>query len=176
MIFNETLVIYSRYLLILVMFCAVWGKLNNRANFCTNLTDTFRVSGSVAMAIYCTLLMLEAGILAALLYGNSLQFWGFLIASVTFALMTLVILVLLLRHQVFKCNCFGESNHNVNYGDVIRNTLLLTLAVAGFLIDAPSTAFTTEHLLLLLAALPVAMLVVYFSDIYMVLSWRENQA
>lgn len=175
MLAPEPVAIFGRILLSLILLVAVWGKLRHRKVFCSDLQTSFGLSGYQAFFSYLVLLLAEIIICGALLLGGDWVVTGLWSALLLFSVMTLLMAVMLIQNRVFKCNCFGESHHNVNAGDLLRNLFLISITAISLLSANPYQFTMTEHWLLFLAAIPVSLVIISFNDIYLVLKWQERK-
>lgn len=165
---------FSRVVLGIVLLKAVVGKLEHRKQFTNNLQHSFSVPQSLLLPVFAVLILLEVGLFIGLVFGGKYLSSVFLAIALSFGAMTLLLLVMLLQNKVFQCACFGEPSHNVNFGDIARNGILVALAVSGFSSQHPLHGII-EQFLLMLSALPVSFVLIHFNLVYPVLRLRSTQ-
>lgn len=136
-----------------------------------------RLSGAIAQCVALVLPPVELALGVGLLVG----FWpAFLpaIASVLLGLFALVIAAHLRRGSDLPCNCFGESSAAIGPGTLVRNLILLGMALgmAGWAWLRPTETFTPTWLLRLSASEMVGLLVVVVNLMVIVFGLSASSA
>jgi hypothetical protein len=90
---------------------------------------------------------------------------GLLLVAVLLVTYTVALIIVKVRQTRVSCNCFGTSATMVSWADVIRNGLLLLVAGLGLAWDPAVSLSVGDRALLVLAASPVALLLINFADV-----------
>lgn len=170
----EYLAFISRVVLVLVLGAAVLGKLSHQKQFMANLQESFSIPQPLVLPGFILLVVVEAALALGLIINTNLLNVTFAVVALMFAVMTTTLLVMLLQDRVFKCACFGEPQNNANFGDVLRNGILILAALSGVLADNIIVT-AQEQLLSVLVALPVAYVLIHFSELYPVITYHEKR-
>lgn len=169
----EYLAFLSRWLLVMVLLAAVVGKLRHQNNFMSNLRESFEIPESFVMPAFVLLVLTEATLCIALIMDGGWLNITFTAVTIMFGVMTVTLSVMLLQHKVFKCACFGEPQQNASFADVLRNSILILAASCGISAgNGPDQI--AEQLVLVMAAVPLAHLMINFTEFYPLLKWSEK--
>jgi hypothetical protein len=155
-----------------VVFCASFaGKIRDVARFRRTIM-AFDVLPAALLTPAARVLVASEGALVVLLLAGLLLPSS--TAAVTVAALTLAVVLLLaytaglvrvkLRQIRVSCNCFGTGNTIVSWPDVVRNGLFLLIGGLG-LAAGPVELPTADRALVVLAAAPVALLLINFTDV-----------
>jgi hypothetical protein len=125
-----------------------------------------RAATAAAVAESATVAALVAGgVMAVLGAGRAVLLLGFLGAAVLLLVFTIAIGVLLWRGERAPCHCFGVRDTPLGLAQVVRNVLLLALAVTGPLAAGGGGYAAPGIVLAVVAGAPIAALLVLFDDL-----------
>jgi hypothetical protein len=147
-----------------------------------SLRDALRVgslNNAVAKALAAGLPAVELVVAGALVVGSSTSVQVALATSAAlFALFTLWILVMLARGLRPTCGCFGVAGETLSVKSVLRNAVLMGLAIAGSLLARqrpPLLAPSAASLMIVTAGLSVVALGTAFVLTTPHLIWARDQ-
>lgn len=92
---------------------------------------------------------------------------GFALATGLLALFAVALIGAMWRALAVSCNCFGSSEQQISWYDVVRNVLLIACSLlGGWLLRLPQRGLTTDETLLLgVMALGFVVLVTHVEDV-----------
>jgi hypothetical protein len=124
-----------------------------------------RTAGVVAVAEAVTVAALTGGLVLALVGAGALLLTlGFLAAATLLTAFTVAIGLMLRRGERVPCHCFGASEVPLGPAHVVRNLVLLALAVVGPF--TPAGGYTAAGVaLVVVAGAVIAALVTRFDDL-----------
>ena len=127
----EHAVLLARTILGLAFLASATGKLRDFTAFRAAVEDFDLVPRRSTRAAAFAVVTAELAIVGAMAVGGSLLVPGFAAAAVVLVLFTAVLASALRRRTAVSCNCFGAATARVSGYDIIRNTGLIAVAVAG---------------------------------------------
>lgn len=129
---------FCRLFIFTVLLFSSLGKVRTFAQFRDDLTESLKVTKSIATVATSALVTIE-GLLAILLLMNSgLTYYAMLAAVVLFAGFTAWISYSVIQSRLVRCNCFGQQDEYVSHLDIIRNGILLL--ASSFYLWAPKAS------------------------------------
>jgi uncharacterized membrane protein YphA (DoxX/SURF4 family) len=125
----EYLAVYARWITGGVLLIAGVAKARAMSEFVATI-QLFRIVPRQPSKMVARLIVgLEVIVGTCLLAGISVQL-AVVVAVVLFSVFVLVILINLVRHNIFDCNCFGPYfKQKIGIRVLIRNLLLITLCI-----------------------------------------------
>lgn len=147
----EYIIELNRLILFNVLFFAAIAKIKDRVQFIENLSYSFQISHTQSSTLHGLIILVELTLGIALLFKTFFLHYSLILTTLLLIAFTLVIGYFLLTNKPFKCNCFGESTHNVNISDVFRNLIIILISISGVVF--PSHQFYPS---------PLEYLVLYF--------------
>jgi len=102
---------------------------------------------------------------AVLLLAPPLARSGFVLAGLTLAALTWAVGVTLRRGTAARCRCFGTAGRELGHRHVVRNGVLLAVAVVGAVPAGPSGAAFAGTVVGLCAGALAAVLVIRLDDV-----------
>lgn len=154
-----------RCVLIVVFAVSAWSKVRDQASF-----TAFRVAArallpgvrpAVADGAALVVVAGEVAVVGALVVPVSVPV-GLLLAAGLLAAFTVAIAAAVRRGATTSCRCFGVSATPLGVRHLVRNAVLLVLAVLPLTVGAQPAGAVGGYLLAVAAALVVAVLVVSF--------------
>jgi len=109
--------------------------------------------------------LVTGGVMTVRDAGRAVLLLGFLGAAVLLLVFTIAIGVLLRRGERAPCHCFGVRDTPLGFAQVVRNVLLLALAIAGLLTAEDGGYPAPGVVLAVVAGAPIAALLVFFDDL-----------
>jgi hypothetical protein len=104
-----------------------------------------------------------------LLSGGVVARYGLIATALLFASLTLVVALALAQDRTVVCSCFGATSHRMSGYDLVRNGLLVGVAVFGVLAPPSADLDVFSHIALAGIALIAFQLSVGLQDIVAVL-------
>ncbi|CCH28381.1 MauE/DoxX family redox-associated membrane protein [Actinosynnema sp. NPDC047251] len=127
----EYAVVACRLCLGLVFLVSVFGKVRGRSNF----ADFVRATGELAPALPRTpaaVAVVAGEVAVVLLLCSPWAAVGMVLATGLLMVFTAAVAMAIARGRRVRCQCFGESSAPVGLPQVVRNALLITVAVVGW--------------------------------------------
>ena len=142
---EEQILLGARFLLATVFVVAFVGKAHSAERFRGFVRSVVRLSGvseRTARPVAATVILLE-GISAGLLLFGRTSWWGLLLAVGLLVVFLAVITRAVRAGVLAECRCFGGSGAAMSYPMLVRNGLLIAVALPGLLHgpDVPATAW-----------------------------------
>ncbi len=154
----------------LVVFCTLFlasvGKALTFADFRQNLIESFNVPAKLAGLSASLIVGVELLLAMVVLFHHGLTWWGMLVSGVLFILFSVLIAAMLLKDNIVRCNCFGNTEQRISVFDLFRNALLV-MASIYYLFQAPLNATLpfNHQLLLLGCAFILIQIIIHLPDI-----------
>jgi uncharacterized membrane protein YphA (DoxX/SURF4 family) len=129
----EHAVLVARVVMALTFLVSSTGKLRDVTSFKAAVEDFDVVPRQWASAAVSVVVALELTVVAAMVTGGPWLVAGFVAASTALVVFSAALVVALRRHRVVSCNCFGAATARVSGYDIVRNAMLLAVALVGAL-------------------------------------------
>lgn len=160
----------GRLTLALVFLAAVLGKVRSRAAFAefARSVDQFGLLPRTRVAAVVRLAVAAEAAVVVLLAVPAAAHAGYVLAVGLLGVLSAAILAALRRGRRPACRCFGAGGAPLDARHVLRNAVLLALAVLGWAVlqaPSPGPLRPAGVLLGLAAAVPVAALVIRLDDL-----------
>ena len=162
-----------RYLILFTMCVAALGKVASYAQFRENLHQGFDIPVSWTGLITLVLIVSEATVVLLLVLEPRLRMLGMILATFMLVAFTLVLVWVLLKDRLVRCNCFGSNNDFIGVSDVVRNLLLISACFGYMFSDAAHSSVLPWHGHVLLVVLAVMWLMILSNVNALVLLSRD---
>jgi hypothetical protein len=159
----------SRLWLLIAVLVAACGKSFAFGRFCRDLAASFPELGKAGVPVAAAIVTVEWLLAAALLGGGVVARYGLIATALLFAALTLVVALALAQDRTVVCSCFGAASHRMSGYDLVRNGLLVGVAVFGALAPPTAGLDVFSHIALAGIALIAFQLSVGLQDIVAVL-------
>lgn len=151
---------FCRTTIALVFCVSALGKLRDMANFQRTIISFQLIPPLFANSLSWMLVLGEITVIVMMVWGQAGLFLGFGLALVLLSIFLFVLSIVVIRKQKVTCNCFGKATHHVSVYDLIRNSLLITCALAGLLLVDNATLALSLASMLLLGAMATLFVIV----------------
>lgn len=121
-----------RCLIMIILLFAATGKTLNFSLFRKNLVESFHVPQQWSVVVALCVIILEWLLMLLIVNNGAFLYQSVFVVMCLFIGFTLIISYLLIKEQLVRCNCFGQSDDKISYYDVVQN-LLIILACIFFL-------------------------------------------
>ena len=149
----------SIYFIGFVMLTAAWSKTKSYHHFTESLVSSFHLSKTLSKLLAPLVIILEWSLALILLTKLFPPQLAMQISLLLLSIFTLVVLFLLIKHEVVKCNCFGEESRPISIFDLIRN-LGFIASIIFYLVYSNSDAELSIEVSILLASLAIIMTII----------------
>ena len=151
---------FCRVAIALVFCVSSLGKLRDMANFQRTIVSFQLIPPFFANSLSWMLVLGEITVIVMMVWGQAGLFLGFGLALVLLSIFLFALSVVVIRKQKVTCNCFGKATHHVSVYDLVRNSLLITCALAGLLLADNTTMELSLTSMLLLGAMATLFVIV----------------
>lgn len=162
----------GRLWLLIALIVAAGGKSFAFTRFQGDLRASFPELGHATLPIAFVIVAAEWMLAVLVLTGGVTGQRGLLGAALLFAVLTAVIAVALAQDRTVVCRCFGAESHRLSAYDLIRNLLLIAVALFAAATPSLMPIDVFSHLALAAIALTLFQLSIHLQDIAAVLRIR----
>lgn len=159
----------GRLWLLIAVLAAACGKSLAFGRFCRDLVASFPELGKAGVPVAASIVTVEWLLAAALLSGGVVARYGLIATALLFTALTLVVALALAQDRTVVCSCFGSTSHRMSGYDLVRNGLLVGVAVFGAFAPPSAGLDVFSHIALAGIALIAFQLSVGLQDIVAVL-------
>jgi hypothetical protein len=136
----------ARGVIVSVFLFSAVSKLRSLEDFRRTFISLGVSAAPVLWALPRMVVAAEIGCVLALLAGATRA--GFIAAALLLTSFTAVFALVAVRGADVRCNCFGSSPTRVGWPDVIRNLLLVAVAITGALVSSSAPGLHFEAAML----------------------------
>lgn len=129
---NEAVLLVAKVVIGLSFALSSTSKFRNLASFQRTISNFHIVPNRLIKTLSVFIMFVEFIIVLLLIINDWTSRVSFLIALGLLFVFTLGIVRVLSLHIYTSCSCFGTNQENLSYTDVVRNLLLGTCALGGF--------------------------------------------
>lgn len=135
---------FLRWVIGLVFAWSCVSKLCNTSTFMETIGRFKLLPARFHRITALAFLVGEVAIVTAMLFGETLLLWGFLLAALMLLTFCIALVSVLMRRIQTPCNCFGSANKPVSPYDIARNVIFILCALGGasIVISAPGSLMT----------------------------------
>lgn len=167
--FEAVLYEIFRYAIAYVFLIAALSKLRSLTAFQEKLADIVNLKRLSIVGISVGIIATETCVVALLLATSQTNYIAFCALATLVGIYSVYIAASIIGKSKNNCNCFGSGqNKIINFGDLIRNIIILGMTFFCLLNYAQSLQYKLDNNLLTVhyCAAIIALMLVYFSDIY----------
>lgn len=156
----------ARFVVFCTMAMAGLGKAVTFSDVKQNLVESFNVPSRLSTLSAALLIGVELVLALVVVFKTPFTAWGMIVSALVFLLFSLLIASLLLKDNIVRCNCFGNTEQRISGLDLVRNGLLL-LACYYYLVQPASESELSlvESILLLGTAYILVQIIIHLTDI-----------
>jgi len=162
-----------RFFVGFVLLTAAWSKTRTYQQFTISLVTSFHLPKTLSKLFSPLLILLEYALALALLTQLFNPQLAMQVSLALFSTFTSVAIFLLIRHEVVKCNCFGEESRPISIFDLIRNLGFIVAIIFYLFYAKANTNFSLEvSSLLATLAVIITIITINFHDLVSILKSR----
>lgn len=136
------------------------AKIKDRLEFVHNLETSFKLPHPLAQIAHACLVLLEFLLAISLLTQIYFYPLALLMSFILMIGFTLVITFFLIMDIPFKCNCFGETPHTANVGDLIRNGVFVSITALLYFTHSSSISIQPLEAIALITTAIIAFMII----------------
>ncbi len=159
-----------RFYIGFILLASAWGKTKTYHQFIDNLITSFHIKAIFSQFLGPMIILLE-WVLAIILITQLMNInLTMIICLALFSSFTVVLIYLFMKHEIVKCNCFGEAQRPITHLDLMRNLILIGAALF-YVINTPNNILLADQVTILIAcvALIITIMSIHFHELILLL-------
>jgi uncharacterized membrane protein YphA (DoxX/SURF4 family) len=162
-----------RFFIGFVLLTAGWNKAKTYQQFTESLVTSFHFPKVLSKLFSPVVIILECSLALILLTQLLNTQLAMKISLILFSTFTSLVIFFLIRHEVVKCNCFGEESRPTSIFDIIRNVGFIIAIIFYLIFSKPDVYFANEVSYLLgTLAFIITIISINFHDMVLILKSR----
>ena len=170
---NAYMLVFCQVVVGCVFALSAVGKVRDMSVFEESIKGFQLLPESIVKPVAITFVVSEIAVVVLLMIGGVVLPWGFVLAALLLALFSGALFSVLQRKLEVSCGCFGASEQQVSYYDIVRNSGFIVCAIGGVWLATTTALPGWETFLLAGSAIAFVLIWTHLRDIVGVLQLKS---